>query len=345
MDGSNPALTKMAGLGRSLTEDVIQSIARINLAIHERCIRKRFPRIELDVSVSNVSVWYGQRFPYGDVSVPGESISVVVSQAGKTLAKKNYSSFPDKVFPSAPLTLSFVDAKEIHGEELLVELLNNAEFTQQDLAELTLSVIPELRFAAVRKITDQTLLAKIAIEDKTRNVRIAAFKELSDQALLAQIAVDIKEKNIRLVAVGKVTDQMLLRSIAAGDKDSDVREAAISNLTDQSLLTKIAVEDTDEFDRRAAIRKLTDQALLARITLDDEILEVRQVASRKVTNQSLLAKIAVESKDSTVRIITVDGLSDQLLLSKIAAEDKDSDVRRQAAERLSILDYIQNHLK
>jgi hypothetical protein len=58
-----------------------------------------------------------------------------------------------------------------------------------------------------------------------------------------------------------------------------------------------------------------------------------------------LAKIAVESKDSTVRIITVDGLSDQLLLSKIAAEDKDSDVRRQAAERLSILDYIQNHLK
>ena len=94
MDGSNPALTKMAGLGRSLTEDVIQSIARINLAIHERCIRKRFPRIELDVSVSNVSVWYGQRFPYGDVSVPGESISVVVSQAGKTLAKKNYSSFP-----------------------------------------------------------------------------------------------------------------------------------------------------------------------------------------------------------------------------------------------------------
>ena len=51
------------------------------------------------------------------------------------------------------------------------------------------SVSLELRLAAAEKITDQALLAKIAIEDDSSEVRAAALKNLTDQSALASEAI------------------------------------------------------------------------------------------------------------------------------------------------------------
>ena len=98
------------------------------------------------------------------------------------------------------------------------------------------------RVAAVEKLTDQTLLAKIAVEDKHRWVRVAAVERLTDQTLLAKIAVE--------------------------DKDWAVRKATVERLTNQTLLTKIAIEDEDRTVRKAASAKVTDLTLKIKIIND-----------------------------------------------------------------------------
>ena len=144
MDGSNPALRRLAGLGgsslsgRACSGDSCRtgtSIAEIKLAIQEPRIRSRLPGIVFAASVSAESRSYSGGG--GSVIASGESVSVVLSQAEKTLAEKHWSTgfptlsdFPVRFWPAG-----------VHGEDLLAELLRSAVFTQDDLAELSSSEI------------------------------------------------------------------------------------------------------------------------------------------------------------------------------------------------------------
>ena len=155
--------------------------------------------------------------------------------------------------------------------------------------------------AAVEKLTDQALLAKIAVEDTNADVRYLAVKKLTDQAVLAKIAVKDREPYVRRAAVQNLTDQAALAKVAVEDKEWRIRDSAVEKLTDQALLAKIAVEATEASVRPAAVRNLTDQALLAKIAVNDKDSDVREAAVEKLTDQALLAKIAVVDKDRSVR--------------------------------------------
>jgi hypothetical protein len=189
--------------------------------------------------------------------------------------------------------------------------------------------------AAVEKLTDQALLAKIAVEDTNADVRYLAVKKLTDQAVLAKIAVKDREPYVRRAAVQNLTDQAALAKVAVEDKEWRIRDSAVEKLTDQALLAKIAVEATEASVRPAAVRNLTDQALLAKIAVNDKDPDVREAAVEKLTDQALLAKIAVVDENEWVRRAAVEKLTDQALLAKIAVNDKDSDVREAAVEKLT----------
>src|ERR1039458_6383713 len=73
--------------------------------------------------------------------------------------------------------------------------------------------------AAVRELTDQALLAKVAVESKDPVVRGAAVRKLTDLALLAKVAVESKDPVVRGAAVGKLTDLALLAKVAVESKD------------------------------------------------------------------------------------------------------------------------------
>ncbi|MDI6451706.1 hypothetical protein [Anaerobaca lacustris] len=121
---------------------------------------------------------------------------------------------------------------------------------------------PNVRQAAVRRVTNQALLAKVAVEDEDGNVRGAAVAKLTDQALLAKVAVGDKDGNVRGAAVERLTDQALLAKVAVEDEDGNVRRLAVAKLTDQALLAKVAVEDRDMIVRLTAIGGLRDRAVL-----------------------------------------------------------------------------------
>lgn len=195
----------------------------------------------------------------------------------------------------------------------------------------------DVRAAAVRKLTDQAVLAKIAVEDKDRYVRSAAANKLTDQSLLEKIAVEDKTDVVRYNAVMKLTDQAMLEKITVEEKDRNVRLAAAKKLTHQALLEKIAVADNDWNVRLAAVEKLTNQEVLDKIVVEDNEKVVRKAAVEKLTNHALLAKIAMEDKDWVVRLAAVEKLTDEVVLEKIAAEDKNGVVKEAARLRLSVL--------
>ena len=93
-------------------------------------------------------------------------------------------------------------------------------------------------YDTVRGLTDQTLLAKIAVEDKDPGVRSAAVGELTDQALLAKFAVEDKKVYVRLAAVEKLRDQAALAKIAEKEEDRFVRAKAIAAMDESNLANK-----------------------------------------------------------------------------------------------------------
>jgi hypothetical protein len=287
MDESNPALKRFAGNLHESSFNPIESIARIKLAIQDPRIRNRFPGILLTVSYSSTDKAYG---PQGSIIatkwISGESVSFALNQTGRVLANRNWKTvFSDTLtipFFSRAQSDTIFRPAEVHGEELLAELLRNAEFTQDDLTELSTSEIPELCLGAVAALTDQTLLTKIALEALTTDARIAALKKLTDQALLVRIAGEDNDLSVRKAAEKKLSDLRSMSILAVEAQTPSARIAALKMVTDQALLAKIAVEDQDSNVRITAVAELTDQTLLAKIAADDKEPIVRWTAKQRL---------------------------------------------------------------
>ncbi len=80
------------------------------------------------------------------------------------------------------------------------------------------------------KITDQTLLRKIATEAHDTYARRAAVERLDDRAMLADIAVNDGDAYVRQAAVERIDDWTLLEKIAANDIDRHVRRVAAKRI-------------------------------------------------------------------------------------------------------------------
>jgi hypothetical protein len=145
-----------------------------------------------------------------------------------------------------------------------------------------------------------------------------AVKKITNQKKLARIAIEAGSWTVRKVAVKKLTDQTVLAEVAIIDSDSGVRRAAVENLTDQTLLAEIAIKDSNDYVRRAAVWNLTDQTVLAKVARLDRNSTVRLAAVEKLTDQKLLVKIAIEDKDDYVSKAAVEKLPDQKVLKDIA---------------------------
>jgi hypothetical protein len=84
------------------------------------------------------------------------------------------------------------------------------------------------------------------VEGEDANVREAAIHKLTDQGLLARLAA---ESNIcvRIAAVQTITDQTLLAKFAES-RDIDVRVTAVEKLTNQAVLPKVVAMNDDDVD-------------------------------------------------------------------------------------------------
>jgi len=198
-----------------------------------------------------------------------------------------------------------------------------------------------IREAAVKRITDQSVLAKIARKDENKYVREAATKRLTNLEALAKIARKDDDDWVRQVAVQKpvMTDQDVLYEVATKDENVSVRRAAVQKLEDPIRLAKIAQKDEEWLVREAAVNNtnLTDQTLLEKFATKDMSDGVRKSAIRKLTDQSVLIRIVKNEEEFWwVRVAAVWMLTDQDLLANIAEKNEILEMRSAAKSRLTM---------
>jgi hypothetical protein len=133
------------------------------------------------------------------------------------------------------------------------------------------SLDDSVRAAAIEHLTDQTLLAKVALGDRSFELELAAVDRLTDQSLLAKVVLESSNWTVRENAVDKLTDQVLLAKLAMDDTVGNFRKLVVKKLTDQTLLAKIAAENKDTDVQSAAFDKVTDQSLLLSLVKDTRV--------------------------------------------------------------------------
>ena len=191
-----------------------------------------------------------------------------------------------------------------------------AALSDPDLArELVLSMPPDREdFASPRAylihaVTDQALLADLALNDPDVKARRAAASRLTDQALLMKIIEDETEYDgVRAAAAGQITDQDLLRKLADAYNHKyapyDIGEEALRHIGDQEYLKSAAENYGMMFCLRAAAAEhVTDQEILFGWAMEasgDTVHDIglARIAVLRLNEPEYLAKAAVARADS-----------------------------------------------
>ena len=98
------------------------------------------------------------------------------------------------------------------------------------------------RVTAVIKLTDQNVLADIALNDDDNAVSKTAAEKIIDQNQLAGIAKNAKQSAARIAAIQNLTIQDVLVDIAKHDKDWTVRKEAALSLVNHEMNENLLVE-------------------------------------------------------------------------------------------------------
>ena len=111
------------------------------------------------------------------------------------------------------------------------------------------------RFFYIQYVSD-SILAQISMFAPHDGDRLAAIKKLKDQNILARLALNGSAAWVRKSAVERLTDQNVLAQVVLNDKDVGVRGRAVGKLTDQKVLAQVALNDEGLLTRAAATERL-----------------------------------------------------------------------------------------
>ncbi len=134
------------------------------------------------------------------------------------------------------------------SEELLSQLSN---ISQNDESE-------KVRAAALRRLKDYTLIAKIAANDSHKTVKATANKILQDWFSKSN---DDQQSTL----IKQVSDPKTLEVAAANCANKEVRAYCIENISKQGLLADLLVNETDKDLRHSIVNKITKPATLKRL--------------------------------------------------------------------------------
>jgi hypothetical protein len=119
-----------------------------------------------------------------------------------------------------------------------------------------------VRAAAVRALTDERLLARIAASDPSDDVRLEAVRRLQDPRRLAEVVVRERSDQIATAALDRLTDQALLldlvRRTSFGSRCLEVIARLRDRAAAQGLLLGIAANKTFGLALRLAAAKELD---------------------------------------------------------------------------------------
>jgi TPR repeat protein len=147
---------------------------------------------------------------------------------------------------------------------------------------------------------DPSVILWVAEYDSDDELRQEAVRQLTDQAVLARLAKSSPNAAVRTVAVAKLQDPKLVGDVAANDPNEGVYSAAIVVLKDESVLIDVMRRRPQEPVLELLARKLTDQAALIEILHTSKESITRGIAAGRLTDTALLRQL-VNDPDPVVR--------------------------------------------
>ncbi len=137
------------------------------------------------------------------------------------------------------------------------------ESDPKKLCEIVMEAFfPEVRSAALEKISDPKLLKDIILAQNTSyEIRHAAVGRISQAAVLAEIAVQRQAYPADGEAVARLSDPALLKMIALSEQGGE-QDKAVYKITDQRDLAEIAIHAKKGSARKTAIRNIDDPDIL-----------------------------------------------------------------------------------
>ena len=161
------------------------------------------------------------------------------------------------------------------------------------------------RLKAVRELTDQETLSRIAKSELEIELRIAAalrldtcrIADLEDQALLAEIAREGGSVGARMAAASRLKDtvlaQAVFREMARSHLPRQTRCEAIGRLENREALADIAISEEDECVAGAAAARVGVEALLVKVASVARSHEARWEAQRRIRDRDSLVSVAM----------------------------------------------------
>ena len=166
----------------------------------------------------------------------------------------------------------------------------------------------DLRELALRRVTDQSLLAAAVIAGCSQS--LAILKHVTDATQLGKIARTAKDKESRQKAVARIEDEAVLAEVASTDGEASVRAQAGKRLPPARWKDLLAILNAKKPEVLAA-------------------------------TPALLAEMARKALDEEVRAAAIIRLVDRAVLAQVASQDPSESVRREAKQRMVIVECEQ----
>src|ERR1022692_1294389 len=151
-DSVSTLLTRAGDL-KDLTLDETEAIARIKLAILNPRVQAKFPDLQVVIDRSFESRPY-RTVTGRESSVRADTVIVKLVRNSEVLTTRSWSA------NFGPITQSTVLHPSVRAQELLTTFFGL--LSQNDLAQLARSQIPEIRLSAAANITDRAQLERLA---------------------------------------------------------------------------------------------------------------------------------------------------------------------------------------
>ncbi len=210
---------------------------------------------------------------------------------------------------------------QITDQDLLIRIAREASLdkikcaaieniTSQDiLTEYAKHKSYKVRLSSINNLTDEDVLCDLAIsDDESCSIGKAAIKKITSQDLLIRIAREVESNIIKCDAIEKITSQEVLIEFSK-HKSSDVRLSSIKNLTDRVTLGNLAISDKNFSVREAAVVKVKDEKVIKKYLMEFvrpySYYETPKSLIRKITVVKDLQELAILARDDSVRKCSV----------------------------------------
>lgn len=162
---------------------------------------------------------------------------------------------------------------------------------------------PEIRLAAINT-TDfaPALLAEIVRTDLSPEVRIAALQKISDEAMLCDIAAATQDEQIRKT-VQKMCETIYEKIIATSQDQSAVVSALEKYGKETAIATYMCRNPLDNALQTSLLKKINNPQLLCKISENECSQETGKTIVERIVEKEHLVRIAQKASSKKIRLL------------------------------------------